>query len=536
MIENNATINGTPLNKCKFNSKAIVNRICDRCGNKNKTTVNTIFRCRKKHNRKEDYCLKCACIIYNSGTKNPAKLLWVRDKISQQTKGKSKTFKDGYNLRKLDRKINTAGYVLKWSAEHNKHILEHQLVVAKFLKKKLEDIQTVHHIDNNKKNNNIDNLIELSNKKHSSLHSQLEKLAFELFKRNIILFDKKNIEYIINPTIDLSTLETSYGYDNIALVQQKNILSSRLDANIQSEIIRGVTVEIPMIAANMSTVVDVKFYNLLHRLGAFAVLHRAKTNEQMLQDVKEVAATCTWVAASIGISSDQFDHVKNMIKWGCNIVVIDIAHGYSDSVLSLAKKIKYYSPSTKIVLGNTTNVNMLYECYDFIDAIKVGIAQGFACETKNTAGCTEKQFSAILKFKHVAKQFGIPVISDGSIKEPADMVKALAAGANSIMAGRIFAACPESAAEIEIKYNENGSIFSKKKIYAGMASKYVQEKWRGGLKPGTCAEGGIRYLDIGESAEKLLEKYSGALKSGITYCGAENIKTLQDNAKFVIIG
>lgn len=535
MIENNTTICGQPINTCKFNSKKQVNRICDKCGNKNKTTVNTILRCRKKHNRKEDYCLRCACLIYNGGQNNPAKRIEVRNKISQRLKGKSKSFKDGVNLRKLNRKINSGGYVLKWSDDHDKHVLEHQLVIAKHFNKKLEKVTTVHHIDNNKKNNTIDNLIELSNKQHSTLHSQLEKLGFELFNRGVILFDKISTKYIINPSINLSTLETSYGFDSIALVQQKNILDSRLDANIQSEIIRGVLVDIPMIAANMSTVVDAKFYSLLHQLGAFAVLHRAKTNEQMLQDIKEVSATCTWVAASIGTNKDQFNHVKNMIKYGCNIIVIDIAHGYSDPVLSLAKKIKKYSPSTKIVLGNTTNVNMLYECYDFVDAIKVGIAQGFACETKNTAGCTEKQFSAVLKFKHAAKQFGVPIISDGSIKEPADLVKAIAAGANSVMAGRIFASCPESAAEIEITLNEDGSVLSRRKIYAGMASKYVQEKWRGGLKPGTCAEGGVRYLEIGENAEKLLERYSGALKSGITYCGAKNIQTLQDNAKFVIL-
>lgn len=529
MIENNLTTNGKKLSECAFSSREIVIRICDACGDKSKTTVNTILRCRKKHNRIEDYCLSCACTIYNSGNNNPSKRKDIREKISAATKGKSKIFKDGKNLRKLDRKINTGGYVLRWSDKHNKHVLEHQLIMANSMNKKLQDLKTIHHIDNDKKNNRIDNLIELSNSEHSALHKQIEGLAFKLLKKNIIYFDKINKKYIINPTINFKTAEISYGFNSVALTQQKNILNSRLDANIKSEIIRGITVEIPMIAANMSTVINADFYKKLHRLGAFAILHRAKPNHEIISDILDVKQECEWVAASIGIDSSQLDLAKNMISAGCNVIVIDIAHGFSDPVLELAKNIKLYSPDTKIVVGNTTNADMLYECYKFVDAIKVGIAQGFACETKNTAGCTEKQLSAILKFKHHAKQLCIPVISDGSISEPADLVKAIAAGSNSIMAGKIFASCPESAADIEIINNKQ------QKVYAGMASRYVQEKWKGSLKSGTCPEGGIRYLDIGESAEKLLERYSGALRSGITYCGAKNIKTLQENAEFIIL-
>lgn len=151
-----------------------------------------------------------------------------------------------------------------------------------------------------------------------------------------------------------------------------------------------------------------------------------------------------------------------------------------------------------------------------------------ACETKDTAGCTEKQFSAVYKFKNFL-HLGIPIISDGGTRKPADFTKAIAAGAASVMCGSIFASCPESAAEIIIHDEKE------KKIYAGMASRYVQNKWKGGLKSGTCPEGTIRYLDIGESVEKLIERYIGALKSGITYAGCRNIKELHEFAEFIKI-
>lgn len=326
---------------------------------------------------------------------------------------------------------------------------------------------------------------------------------------------------------DKMEFEVSYGFEDVAIAQQKNICDSRLSVNLRSEIIKGVSVDLPLMASNMSTVINSDFYIKLCKLGAFAILHRAASDDFIRSEVSKVAKECQWVAASIGIDSKQLDFAKSLIESGANILVIDVAHGYSDAVLDLGRAVKKLSRDVKVVLGNATNIGILEESHDFVDAIKVGIAQGFACETKNTAGCTEKQFSAVLKFKKLSRETGVPIISDGSIREAADLSKAIAAGANSVMAGKIFAACPESAAEIEFVNDVP------KKVYAGMASRYVQEQWRGGLKPGTCPEGGVRYLNIGESAEKLLERYSGALKSGITYGGGKDIKTFQDNVRFV---
>jgi IMP dehydrogenase/GMP reductase len=318
----------------------------------------------------------------------------------------------------------------------------------------------------------------------------------------------------------------SLGFDNIAISQKKNVLKSRLDANIRSEVIRGVYLDIPMMASNMSTVVNSDFCIKLDKLGAIGIMHRADSEDVILNEVSKISNKCINVAASVGITDDQFNFCSKLVDNGANIIFIDVAHGYSDYVLEFGRKIKKEF-NIKVVVGNTTNINMLIEASDFADAVKVGIAQGFACETKNTAGCTERQFSAIFKFRELSRFYGIPIISDGGIREPADFTKSIAAGANSIMAGKIFAECPESAAEIE-KINDVD-----KKVYAGMASEYVQKLWRGGVKEGTCTEGGIRYLDIGISVEKLLERYSGALKSGISYSGAFDIKSLQDRVEFV---
>jgi IMP dehydrogenase/GMP reductase len=321
----------------------------------------------------------------------------------------------------------------------------------------------------------------------------------------------------------------SLGFKNIAITQNKNICKSRLDVDIKSEVIRGIFLDIPMIASNMSTVCNSEFIIKLHKLGALGIMHRAGQEQEILSEIQLIARDCNLVGASIGNGENQLDFAKKLIQSGANIICIDVAHGYNDSSIQLAKEIKLYSSETKIILGNVINPNIIYEVYDFVDALKVGIAQGFVCETKNTAGCTEKQFSAVHKFKYISREFGIPVISDGSIREPADFVKAIAAGANSIMAGKIFAACPESAAATIV--TGEGT----KKIYAGMSSRYIQNIWKGGLKKGTCSEGCVKYLDIGENVYNLLERYCGALRSGITYAGANNLKDFQDIVKFVKI-
>jgi IMP dehydrogenase/GMP reductase len=325
-------------------------------------------------------------------------------------------------------------------------------------------------------------------------------------------------------------LEESFGFESISIKQKKNRCLSRLDAETKSEIIRGVTVKIPLIAANMSTVIDANFYIKLSELGAFGFLHRAQSENDYCNEVIAVTENCQWVPVSIGVGSDQYDLAQKLIKCGANIIVIDVAHGYSDTVIELGRKLKTDFPHIKMVVGNTVNPDMMYEVEDFADAVKVGIAQGFACETKNTAGCTEKQFSAVLKFKELSKKMGLPIISDGGLREPADLVKSIAAGANSAMGGSIFASCPESAGDV---FYENA--LPTKKIYAGMASEYVQNRWKGRLKPGTCAEGGVRYLDIGKPVAQMLEVWQGALRSGITYSGGVDIKSFQECVEFIRI-
>lgn len=497
MIKGEYTIDNKIDPNVSYNSHKRVIKICDECGVEIITTVRQIHKSRTRSNDGMDRCLLHA--IRHAG-----------------------------KLRRVQNIVNEHGYVNNIN-DKNKRTLVHRTVMENHLNRKLNKNEIIHHIDGNKSNNILSNLLICnSNSDHANIHANIEHVAFELIRDKKIIFNLKTRSYEVNNS--MYKLEESYGFEQIAIKQKKNICKSRLDADITSEIFRGFNVKVPLIASNMSTVINSEFYLKLVENGAFGFLHRAQQEAEYLYQVQELSKKTQHVPVSIGIGISQYELGKKLIHAGGNVVLIDIAHGYSDEVINLGRKLKKEYPHIKMIVGNTANPDMMEEVDDFADAVKVGIAQGFACETKNTAGCTEKQFSCNMKFKEVSKKLGLPFISDGGTREPADLTKAIASGANSVMAGSIFAACPESASKI---IDIDGVS---KKLYAGMASEYVQNEWKGGLKPGTCSEGGIRYLDIGLPVEKLIERYSGALRTGISYSGANSIKMMQEIVEFVKLG
>jgi IMP dehydrogenase len=335
--------------------------------------------------------------------------------------------------------------------------------------------------------------------------------------------------FLVNKALkELQNFRRSYDFNEVSMEQQKNICKSRLDVDISSEVFRGVVLEVPMLASNMNTVVNSDFCIKLSDLGALGILHRVGSDEFLVSECKKIAKKCKWVAFSIGVGDSQYELAKKMIKVGGNICFIDIAHGYANIVIDLGRKLKKeYKNDLKVIVGNTINPNMMKEVNDFADGVRCGIGSGFCCSTKDTAGCFEKQFSVIYKFRYISRKLGLPIISDGGIRIPSDFSKAIGAGASSIMAGSIFAKCPESAAEI-VTYNDKLV-----KMHYGLASRTAQNVWKGGVKEGTCTEGELKYIEIGQSVKELIEKYSGALRSGITYSGANNIKSFQKRVKFI---
>ena len=241
--------------------------------------------------------------------------------------------------------------------------------------------------------------------------------------------------------------------------------------------------------------------------------------------------------AAIGVTADVLTRVEALLSAGADLLVLDSAHGHSQNILNCIKKIKAAFPEAQICAGNIATAEAAEDLIKAgADAIKVGIGPGSICTTRVVAGIGVPQITAISDAAEVAQKYGIPVIADGGIKYSGDLPKAIAAGADAIMIGSLFAGCEESPGASEIY---QGRRF---KVYRGMGSLAAMEK---GSKD--------RYFQEGSSANKLVPEgvegrvpykgpladtvyqLIGGLRSGMGYCGCPDITALKTQTKFVRI-
>lgn len=241
------------------------------------------------------------------------------------------------------------------------------------------------------------------------------------------------------------------------------------------------------------------------------------------------------VAAAVGVTSDTMERVTELVKAGVDVIVIDTAHGHSKGVIDTVAQIKRLHPEKEVVAGNVATAEATEALIQAgADAVKVGVGPGSICTTRVVAGIGIPQITAIFDCAKAAAKHNIPIIADGGIKYSGDVTKAIAAGANVVMIGSLFAGTEESPGEIEIY---QGRSF---KVYRGMGSigamkegskdRYFQEDLAKLVPEGI--EGRVPFK--GPLAETIYQLVGG-LRAGMGYCGTPSIKTLKEKGKFVRI-
>ena len=239
--------------------------------------------------------------------------------------------------------------------------------------------------------------------------------------------------------------------------------------------------------------------------------------------------------AAIGITANVLDRVAALVASKVDVIVLDSAHGHSANVLNCERMIKEAYPDLPVIAGNIATGDAAKALIEAgADAIKVGIGPGSICTTRVVAGIGVPQITAVMDCYAVAKEYGIPVIADGGIKYSGDLTKAIAAGGNVCMMGSMFAGCDESPGTFELYQGR------KYKVYRGMGSiaamengskdRYFQSDAKK-LGP-EGVEGRVAYKGL---VEDTVFQMLGGLRAGMGYCGASDIKTLQETAKFVKI-
>ena len=243
------------------------------------------------------------------------------------------------------------------------------------------------------------------------------------------------------------------------------------------------------------------------------------------------------VGAAVGVTADTLDRVKALEQNGVDVIVIDTAHGHSKGVIEMLKKIKKEFPKMEVIVGNIVTVDAARDLIKAgADAIKVGIGPGSICTTRVIAGVGFPQFSAVYEVAKAVKDL-VPIIADGGIRHTGDIGKAIAAGASSVMAGSIFAGVEESPGETIIldarKYKTYRGMGSIEAMKQGSKDRYFQDA-EDDIKK-LVPEGIVGRVSFKGGLSEVIYQLVGGLRSGMGYCGAKNIKTLQKKAKFVRI-
>ncbi len=267
-----------------------------------------------------------------------------------------------------------------------------------------------------------------------------------------------------------------------------------------------------------------------NRLAGLITASDFKKTHEHTQATKDAEGRLM-VGAAVGVK-DGVERAAALVKAGCDVLVIDIAHGHHARCIDLVKLLKKNFKDIDVVAGNVATAAGAQDLIKAgADSIKVGIGPGAACSTRVVAGAGVPQFSAIREIAPLTHKLNIPLIADGGIKNPGDVAKALAAGASTVMIGNLFSGSLESPGEY---YIEEGVAF---KVFRGMASRDASsdrpQNESGSDRDSRAPEGiSFRVTYKGE-VSKILRPLVDGLQSGMSYTGAKNIKEFWRKAQFI---
>ena len=243
------------------------------------------------------------------------------------------------------------------------------------------------------------------------------------------------------------------------------------------------------------------------------------------------------VGAAIGVKGDYLERAQNLLYAGADIIVLDIAHGHSDLAINAIKKIKSEF-DCELIAGNVATKNAVEDLISAgADVVKAGVGGGSICITRIITGFGVPQLTAILDCVEVAEKYNIPIISDGGCRSSGDIVKALAAGASSVMLGNLFAGTDESPGFAIMK---NGTKYKMSRGMASVSANITKKKIDQGQVEqedldGVVAEGVEAVVPYKGKVSDVIKQLIGGLRSGLSYCGVNNLEDLRKNAEFIKI-
>jgi len=332
----------------------------------------------------------------------------------------------------------------------------------------------------------------------------------------------------------MDPIKEALTFDDVTLAPNySEILPSEVKTEVKLS--KHLNISIPLLTSAMDTVTESNMAISIGKKGGIGVIHRNLSINDQIKEIRKVKAKKMLVGAAVGASLNEHIRAQKILKENIDLIVVDTAHGHTKKVAEIIKKIKKIKPTkTALCAGNIATAEAAkFLIKQGVDIIKVGIGPGSICTTRLVAGIGVPQLSAILDVKKGMGKSKTTLIADGGIKFSGDIAKALAAGADAVMIGSLFAGTDQAPGRIIKRggklfksFRGMGSIGAMNK---GSADRYFQSKQKDTSK--YVAEGVEGFVKYKGTVEKIIYQLVGGLKSSMGYLGAKKIKDLSKKRK-----
>ena len=333
----------------------------------------------------------------------------------------------------------------------------------------------------------------------------------------------------------MDPIKEALTFDDVTLAPSySEILPSETNTSIKLS--KYLSLKIPIMSSAMDTVTEAKMAIAVGEKGGIGVIHRNLSVKKQIQEIRKTKSKNLLVGAAVGANSDEHKRAEQILKENLDLIVVDTAHAHSKKVSNIIKKIIKIKPKkTALCAGNiATKEAAKFLIKLGVDIIKVGIGPGSICTTRLVAGIGVPQLSAILNVRKGLKNSRVSIIADGGIKFSGDIAKALAAGADAVMVGSLFAGTDQAPGKI---IKKNGKYFKSFRgmgsigaMNKGSADRYFQTKQKNASK--YVPEGVEGFVKYKGNVDKIIYQLVGGLKSSMGYLGSKNIVDLRKKPKF----
>tara|TARA_Y100000590_G_scaffold323199_1_gene366050 strand:+ start:298 stop:1377 length:1080 start_codon:yes stop_codon:yes gene_type:complete len=335
----------------------------------------------------------------------------------------------------------------------------------------------------------------------------------------------------------MEAIKEALTFDDVLLLPRfSKVLPAETDISLNLS--KKIKLKSPFLSSAMDTVTESKMAIAMAKSGGIGIIHRNLEINTQSDEVLKVKSKNLLVGAAIGTSLQDLERAKKLLDCGVDLLVIDTAHGHSEKVLKILLGLKKLNQKIPVCVGNIATGEAAKKLYNSgADIIKVGIGPGSICTTRMVAGIGVPQITAVMEVHKAIKGKKIKIISDGGIKFSGDIAKAIAAGADAIMMGSIFAGTDESPGK---KFKIKGKFYKKYRgmgsigaMSAGSSNRYFQKNYKDKSK--FVPEGVDGRVEYKGSVSKIIYQLQGGLRSSMGYIGAKKLVDIKKNAKFIKI-